>query len=74
MRVTRPTTPCYCTECDAEQSIKVRFENPKVGQQAGFALCDKHAEQLGNLLVNRVRRARFLAKQAESRSPLSPRP
>lgn len=62
IRVVRPTTPCYCSVCDAPNAFRVRLVNPAVVQPGGFALCDKHAEQLGGLLLNHVRRARFVAR------------
>lgn len=50
MKVSLPDTPCYCSECDTGPAFRVRFENPGVVQQGGFALCPAHAERLALML------------------------
>lgn len=57
MRVTQPR-PQYCTECNAPDAIRVQWQNPGVVQNGGFALCDKHAEQLASILIQKVRQSR----------------
>lgn len=72
MRVAKPAnkTPCYCTECGAADAIRVRFENKSVVQNASFAVCLRHAESLGSMLIQRVRQARYAAmRAAQQQSP-----
>lgn len=54
MRVTRPTTPCYCSECDASQSLKVRWNNPRVAEQGSIGLCAKHAQQMASQILEQI--------------------
>lgn len=44
------TELCYCSECDAGDSMSVTFENPGVVQAGGFALCRTHAAELVSVL------------------------
>jgi hypothetical protein len=60
MRLVQPSGgPTYCSECDATNAYRVRFQNPGVVQNGGFALCLKHADQLASLLLQKVREAQY---------------
>lgn len=54
--VRRPTTPTYCSMCEAPNSLVIRMTNPKlVCPEFGMALCDKHALNLASTIIGRVR-------------------
>lgn len=42
---------CYCTECDADNSLRVQWENDRVVQPGSIGLCRKHAKRLALRLL-----------------------
>jgi hypothetical protein len=68
MIVTKPVI-CYCTECGAPKAFHFAFENSRVAQPGGFALCNVHLVEMLDHLQPILKAAYGLAVELATAPP-----